>query len=397
MGSLKIFTKNIEESAKLQVLDMLNYEAFKEADIRIMPDVHSGKGCVIGFTAQLEEYIPNLVGVDIGCGMLTVNLGKNEIDLPALDDFITKNIPSGKNVYINRRPDFDLEQLHCFKELKNISRLNQSLGTLGGGNHFIEIDKNPDTGDFYLIIHSGSRNLGLQVATLYQQKAIQYQSDLHQIKVDYILHELPAEERESAIQQLKMEYIPDELCFLSPSDKILYLHDMKITQNFAEKNRFAILKEILSFLNLPIERFKEVDSFSEFKENTYFETVHNYISSKDGITRKGAISAEKGQLVLIPMNMRDGCLLATGLGNEDWNCSAPHGAGRTMSRTKAKEKLDLIKFEDMMKDVYSTSVSINTLDEAPDAYKPSEELINAINGETVTINTFCYPIYNFKA
>lgn len=399
MKNVKIFTKNIEQEAIDQINELLDQEAFKNSKIRIMPDVHAGKGCVIGFTGNLgDKVIPNIVGVDIGCGMLCVKLGKVDLNLEKLDQIIRQYIPSGMNVHETQKYKFlELEQLYCFKELTNKNNyLEKSLGTLGGGNHFIEIDIDEDNNK-YLVIHTGSRNLGKQVAEIYQNKAIEYCSYKKEMKEEKekVIKEYKEQGKQKEIQNKLIEInkkyegktkLPKELCYLEGKLREDYLHDMKICQEFAVLNRDNIAKEIL---------------FNYFTDELIpvcnkFETIHNYISFEDNIVRKGAISAKKGERVLIPMNMRDGCIIGIGKGNDDWNQSAPHGAGRIMSRSKAKETLNLKDFENSMNGIYTTSVSESTIDESPMAYKPMDEIIKCI-GDTVEIERIIKPIYNFKA
>ena len=398
---LKIFTNNVEAEAVEQINLLLEQEPFKDCKVRIMPDVHAGKGCVIGFTADLgDKVIPNIVGVDIGCGMLCVELGKIDLDLEKLDEVINEFIPSGMNVHKKEKYNFDkLEELCCYKVLKNKDNyLNRSMGTLGGGNHFIEIDED-DEGNKYLVIHTGSRNLGKQVAELYQNEAIRQHSYFNEIQAEkqLMINMLQLQNREQEIEQKLKEIenkyngktkMPRDLCYLEGEIREAYLHDMKICQKYASLNRKYIADEILSrYFGPGLEGFVELHSF---------ETIHNYISFEDNIVRKGAISAKKDERVLIPINMRDGSIIAVGKGNEDWNCSAPHGAGRIMSRTKAKQTFQLDEFVKSMKDVYSTSVLEETIDEAPFVYKPMQEIIDNIH-DTVEIEKIIRPIYNFKA
>ena len=396
MKDLKIFTKNIEEEAIKQINELLEQEAFKDSKVRIMPDVHAGKGCVIGFTGDLgNKVIPNIVGVDIGCGMLCVGLGQADIDLKELDKVIHNYIPSGMNVNEEIYEYFDISRLLCHKELKNKDEwLEKSLCSLGGGNHFIEIDIDEDNNK-YLVIHTGSRNLGKQVAELYQEKAIKYCSYEKEMKEERekIIKEYKDQGKEKEIQQSLIEVnkkyegktkLPKDLCYLEGKLREDYLHDMKICQEFASKNRELIATKIINKLGLYL-----------FIEN-HFETIHNYIDFEDNIIRKGSIKADKGKQVIIPMNMRDGCIIGIGKGNDDWNCSAPHGAGRIMSRMKAKMELSLTDFEESMKDVYTTSVCDETLDESPMVYKPMQEIIDNIK-DTVDVIKIIKPIYNFKA
>lgn len=392
MSNLKIFTKNIEDKALEQVNTLIAQDAFKDAKIRIMPDVHAGAGCVIGFTGDLgDKVIPNIVGVDIGCGMLTIELSKKIDNLEGLDNFITKNIPNGFNVSsVEKCPQEFLELFKCYDELASVSRLKKSLGSLGGGNHFIEIDTDGETD--YLVIHTGSRNLGLQVADLYQKKAEDYIKKLNGNNISEIIQELKKDgmekEIEAAIKKAKENevHIPRELSYIEGEDREDYLHDMKLAQEFAVENRKNIAMLILEYLK-DSEDIQMVDSF---------ETIHNYIDLESNIVRKGAISAKEGEKVIIPINMRDGCIIATGKGNEDWNYSAPHGAGRILSRAAAKSQISLEDFQESMKDVYTTSVDTSTIDESPFAYKSIDEILSNIV-DTVEVDKIIKPIYNFKA
>ena len=396
MKNLKIFTKNIEQEAINQINELLEQEAFKDSKVRIMPDVHAGKGCVIGFTGDLgDKVIPNIVGVDIGCGMLCVELGNIDLNLERLDKIVRRYVPSGMNVHELpiQLSDVYLNELYCFKELKNKDNwLEKSLGTLGGGNHFIEVDIDTDNNK-YLVIHTGSRNLGKQVAEIYQNKAIDYCSYKKEMQEEKqkIIKEYKEQGKQREIQNKLIEInkkyegktkLPKDLCYLEGDLRKQYLHDMKICQAFATHNRKYIASIILEYMNL-IE-----------KDN--FQTIHNYISFEDNIVRKGAISAKKGERVLIPMNMRDGCIIGIGKGNDDWNQSAPHGAGRIMSRAKARETFNLDEYKESMNGIYTTSVNEETIDEAPMVYKPMQEIIDCI-GDTVEIEKIIKPIYNFKA
>lgn len=415
--NLKIFTKNIEQEAIKQIDLLLEQETFKDCKVRIMPDVHAGKGCVIGFTADLgDKVIPNIVGVDIGCGMLCVELGKVELDLEKIDKVINEYVPSGRNIREQKLIEFEkINDLYCLRELKETKKFNRALGTLGGGNHFIEIDVD-DEGNKYLIIHTGSRNLGNQVANYYQDLAIQLCSGKEEMfkRKEEIIKTYKEQGRKQEIQkalkELKKEYknnkpeLPNELCYLEGKYREMYLHDMKICQQYASLNRKFIIREILSkyfnsnkimIANAENHYYGQILS-DVFSRMSWFETVHNYISFEDNIVRKGAIRANKGERVIIPINMRDGSIIAVGKGNEDWNCSAPHGAGRIMSRSKARSVVDLEEFKNSMKDVYSTSVVEETIDEAPMVYKPMKEIIDNIK-DTVEIERIIKPIYNFKA
>ena len=400
MKNLKIFTKNIDEEALKQINELLDQDAFEDSKVRIMPDVHAGKGCVIGFTGDLgNKVIPNIVGVDIGCGMLCIELGNVELDLEKIDNIIRKYVPSGRNVHEKTQSKFvDLKKLYCLKELKNNNDfLERSLGTLGSGNHFIEIDKDEDNNK-YLVIHTGSRNLGKQVASIYQEKAIKYcsykkemQEEKEKIKLEYKKQGRKSEII-AALIDVEKKYegktkLPIDLCYLEGENREKYLHDMKICQEFARNNRLCIAKQILF-------NYFNIDNLdNNFK---YFETIHNYISFEDNIIRKGAIAARSNERVLIPMNMRDGCIIGIGKGNDDWNKSAPHGAGRIMSRNKAKETVRIDEYKNSMSGIYTTSVNEDTIDEAPMVYKPMQEIVECIK-DTVEIEKIIKPIYNFKA
>lgn len=408
MKDLKIFTDDVEQEAINQINELLDQEAFKDSKIRIMPDVHAGKGCVIGFTGNLgDKVIPNIVGVDIGCGMLCVELGNIDLDLERLDKIIREYVPSGFEVHDERKYKFlELQDLKCYRELKDTKRLERSIGTLGGGNHFIEIDIDEDNNK-YLVIHTGSRNLGKQVAEYYQELANQlcnynigeYKEKQQELIKTYKEHDRK-QEIQSALMKLKEEYkidhkkIPKDLAYLEGQYREDYLHDMKICQEFAILNRKTIANIILKNI-MYYQDGEEPLNCWDLKDD-YFETIHNYISFEDNIVRKGAISAKKGEKVLIPMNMRDGCIIGVGKGNDDWNQSAPHGAGRIMSRMKAKETFNLDEYKESMKDIYTTSVNENTIDEAPFVYKPMQEIIDNIS-DTVDIIKIIKPIYNFKA
>ena len=359
-GEAKVFTNELDSSASGQIKALCEQPFITGSKIRIMPDVHAGKGCTIGTTMTIGDYVvPNLVGMDIGCGMLTVQLEEKRLNLPELDSFIHQNIPYGRDVRERTHRShgrINLEDLRCYKKV-DTRRAKESLGTLGGGNHFIEVDKDDD-GTLYLVIHTGSRNLGLRVAELYQKKAY------------------------NAVGGRKQTEIPYELAYLTGEEKDDYLYDMAFMQRFAELNRRIIKEVILDGLKL-----HEVDSFT---------TIHNYIDTDKMILRKGAVSANEGERLLIPMNMRDGSLICTGLGNEDWNCSAPHGAGRRFSRTEAENSFTVSEFKKQMEGIYTTSVSKDTLDECPMAYKPMDEILGNIS-DTVRVERIIRPIYNFKA
>lgn len=385
------FAKVIDENAVEQIRRMCDFEFTQGSKIRIMPDVHAGAGCTIGTTMTVKDkVVPNVVGVDIGCGMFTVKLDNKEIDLAKIDE-AAHYIPSGFNTWEGRIERFDLTGLACFRMLKRTKRLQMSLGTLGGGNHFIEVDMSND-GTKYLVIHSGSRNLGLQVAGYYQQLAI----DLNRGKEEYfakkeaIISEYKAAGRRKEIQKALEELqwtardatIPDDLCFVYGKYLDDYLHDVDICQKFAVRSRELMAEIICERVGLtPVESF---------------HTIHNYINIDEMILRKGAIAAHAGERALIPVNMRDGSILAVGKGNPDWNYSAPHGAGRLMSRITAKESLSMEDYKKSMEGIYTTSVNEATIDEAPMAYKSIDDIIDVIS-ETVDIIEVLKPIYNFKA
>ncbi|URZ17563.1 hypothetical protein CLFE_036160 [Clostridium felsineum DSM 794] len=397
-NTARVYTSKLEPEVVAQIVELCNQDFCKNSKIVIMPDTHAGKGCVIGFTADLgDKVIPNIVGVDIGCGMTTIELGKINIDLEKLDEIIRKYVPSGMSVHEGRSVKFnELKELYCYRDLKNTKRIEKSIGTLGGGNHFIELNKD-DEDNIYLVIHSGSRNLGKQVAEIYQNIAI----DLCSGKEDYfkekdkLIEEYKRQGKrkliEAKLKELKKEYddmkpsYPKELCFLTGKYREKYLNDMNICQEYAALNRETMADIILKKL-----------MGKSLKDFSYFNTVHNYINFKDNIIRKGSISAYKDEKLLIPINMRDGSILAFGKGNADWNYSAPHGAGRLMSRNRAKAELSLEEFKKSMEGIYTTSINYSTLDEAPMAYKPIEEIIENIK-DSVEVYKILKPIYNFKA
>lgn len=401
MSYLKIFAKTIEDEARDQIDLLLAQDAFKDCKVRIMPDVHAGAGCVIGFTADLgDKVIPNIVGVDIGCGMLTIKLGNIDIDYAELDRVIRETVPSGRNVHEGRIVKYDkIQQIKCYRDLKDTRRFERSIGTLGGGNHFIEIDEAAD-GEKYLVIHTGSRNLGKQVAEYYQKLAIELMQGKDELyaKQEQLIADYKAQGRKNEIQDAIKELhktfkpnplnIPKDLCYLTGKYREDYLHDMRICQEFAHLNREIIAAQI-------IKGMRWHEEFGPPKDTVFFHTVHNYIDNSNMI-RKGAISAKEGERLLIPINMRDGCIIGIGKGNPDWNYSAPHGAGRLMSRSKARGTIDLKDYESSMEGIYTTSVSYDTIDESPMAYKPMDEIIECIK-DTVEIEKIIKPVYNFKA
>ena len=391
VNSAICYAKVVEQEAIDQIARMCDYDFTAGSRIRIMPDVHAGKGCTIGTTMTVhDKVVPNIVGVDIGCGMYTVNLGKQESDFARLDE-AAHYVPSGMNVWESRQARFDLERLRCYRSLKDARRLERSLGTLGGGNHFIEVDQAAD-GTKYLVIHSGSRNLGKQVAEIYQTLAV----DLNKGKETYfeerdkIIREYKAAGRRKEIQAALEEIswnarettMPEDLCYLYGKYLEDYLYDVEICQEFARRNREKIAEVLLERTGL--------------QGSDGFHTIHNYIDTQEMILRKGAIAAHAGEKVLIPINMKDGSVLAVGKGNPEWNYSAPHGAGRLMSRRTAKEQLNMEQYRELMKGVYTTSVCEETLDEAPMAYKSLDDIIDVIR-ESVDVMDVLKPIYNFKA
>ena len=383
----------VEQEAISQILRMCNHEFTAGSRIRIMPDVHAGKGCTIGTTMTVtDKVVPNIVGVDIGCGMYVVKLGHVTIDLAALDE-AAHSIPSGMRVWDRIYRPFDLKQLRCYPHLKNPGYLECSLGTLGGGNHFIEANQAKD-GSLYLVVHSGSRNLGKQVAEYYQKLAISLHDGTEQLEKErqLLIAHYKANGTKHRLQQALKEFnlehpkrnsgIPDDLCYLYGSNLEDYLHDVKICQDFARRNRETIAETLLKHTGLTA-----LESF---------HTIHNYIDTDEMILRKGAIAAHEGEVVLIPINMRDGSILAVGRGNPDWNYSAPHGAGRLMSRSQAKATLSMEEYQKTMEGIYTTSVSQSTLDESPMAYKSLEDILDSVQ-ESVDIIDVLKPIYNFKA
>lgn len=385
------YAKVIEEEAVEQIRRMCDYSFTEGSRIRIMPDVHAGKGCTIGTTMTIrDKAVPNIVGVDIGCGMYTVKLGKAKLDLERLDA-AAHYIPSGLNVWDQPQEPFDLEALRCHSSLQNTSRLACSLGTLGGGNHFIEVDMAAD-GTKYLVVHSGSRNLGKQVAEHYQRRAVSMHNgrEAKQARRSALIAQYQAEGRtdelEAAVQALSKEdhrsKLPDDLCYVYGSALEDYLHDVEICQRFARKNRERMARILLERTGIEAE--------------DAFHTIHNYIDTEERILRKGAIAAHAGERVLIPINMRDGSVLAVGRGNPEWNYSAPHGAGRILSRSAARSQLSLEEYRREMEGIYTTSVNEATLDEAPMAYKSLSDILDVI-AESVDVQEVLKPIYNFKA
>ena len=390
-NSAIIYTDNVENKVINQIKTLLDQEFVKGSKIRIMPDVHVGIGCTIGTTMTIEDKIvPNLVGVDIGCGLEVIKIKNKDIELQKMDKLIYSKIPSGFKIR-NKEHKFndkiDLNQLKSRREV-NLKRARLSIGTLGGGNHFIEANKDSEE-NIYIVIHSGSRNLGHQVASLYQKKAYNALNKNTKKDIDEFVAQLRAQGRGKDIKrELKKRRsgavtdIPRDLAYLSGQLFDDYIHDMKIVQYFAELNRQAMAEEIVRGMKLDV-----VEQFT---------TIHNYVDTENMILRKGAVSAQLGEKLIIPINMRDGSLICIGKGNAEWNYSAPHGAGRVMSRTKAKKVLNLNEFKETMEGIYTTSVNRSTIDECAFAYKPMDEIIRNI-GDTVDIIDRIVPIYNFKA
>jgi tRNA-splicing ligase RtcB len=380
-----VYAETFEYEAYEQVKKLANFEAYQNAKIRIMPDAHAGKGCTVGTTMTISDKItPNLVGVDIGCGMLTSELKGDVIDFAILDDVIKNNVPSGFNIHQESKKSFDFSNLRCQKHV-DLGRASLSIGSLGGGNHFIEIGKSENTGKLYLVIHSGSRKLGGDVCKYYQDTAfknVNEMSTITQALIDKLKKEGREKEIAAELKKIKKPVTDKELAFLSGDDFANYMNDMSIVQQFAILNRKTMAEIIIKEANL-----REVDRF---------ETIHNYIDFKRMILRKGAVSSENGQRLIIPINMRDGSLLCVGKGNEEWNYSAPHGAGRLMSRSRAKATINMNDFSDSMKNIYSTSVVPETLDESPQAYKSIEEIRTAIV-DTVDVIDTIKTVYNFKS
>ncbi len=385
-----IYTDVVDEGAIKQIKAMTDNVVYEGQKIRVMPDVHAGNAATVGTTVTINgKAIPNAVGVDIGCGMETVKLLEKEIDFEKLDKLIYDKIPSGRNFRAEPHKlssEIDLSKLKCYREIKS-EQAYKSIGTLGGGNHFIEVDKD-ENGSLYLVVHSGSRHLGVEVASYYQSEAFRHLCGCSKIQLKKLIDDLRAEGRfdeiQTAINQAKKNNVD-----INPADAYLegelfedYIHDMKLVQQFATLNRKAMIDEIVSGM--------------DFHITEQFTTVHNYIDTDSIILRKGAVSAKYDEILLIPINMRDGSLICKGKGNADWNFSAPHGAGRLISRGKARATLDMDEYQKQMQGIYTTSVNTNTLDEAPMAYKSMQDIVDNIE-PTVEILKRIVPVYNFKA
>ncbi len=390
-GQAKVYTDIVDEVAVSQIIEMMNQPFTENTTVRIMPDVHAGMGCTIGTTMTItDKVVPNMVGVDIGCGMETVRLKEKHIEVQQLDKLIYAKIPSGfkiRDTAHRYSEKINLEELYCVEHI-NLDRALNSIGTLGGGNHFIEADKGSD-GSIYIVVHSGSRHLGIEVAKYYQNQAYAQLNMSSQEEIDELITNLKAQGKQKQIEKeikklvnTKRTDIPKNLAYTEGKLFKQYIHDMQIVQKFALINRMAMMDEIIKGMNLhPEERFA---------------TIHNYIDTENLILRKGAVSAQKGEKLIIPINMRDGSLICTGKGNKDWNYSAPHGAGRLMTRSQAKQSFTVSEFKKTMNGIFTTSVNQGTLDECPMAYKSMNDIVDNI-GDTVDICDVIKPIYNFKA
>jgi len=387
------YASELEPTAEGQIRAVCDQEAFGESRIRIMPDVHAGKGCTIGTTMTItDKIVPGMVGVDIGCGMETVRLAEREIDFAALDALIRKEIPCGRDIRSvphELNDQIDLEQLRCASHV-NLNRAERSIGTLGGGNHFIEVDRGGD-GTLYLVVHSGSRHLGTQVCGYYQEEGFRALCGSARFQIDQLIRDMKAQgnsrEIHKTLKKLRQQRaeaapVPKDLAYVEGSLFDDYIHDMRITQHFAVLNRKAMTDVILRGMGLT-----GVEEFT---------TIHNYIDTQKMILRKGSVSAEAGEKLLIPINMRDGSLICIGKGNDEWNCSAPHGAGRLMSRKQAFAELSMDDYTAEMEGIWSSCIVRDTLDESPMAYKPIDEIVSQI-GPTAEIVERIRPVYNFKA
>ena len=387
------YTDILEETARLQIKDLCDQRLFAGSQIRIMPDVHAGTGCTIGTAMTItDKVVPSFVGVDIGCGMETVKVAEKEIDFAKLDRVIRSQIPSGENVRKAPHPlsaKVNLHELSCLPSI-NLERVMLSMGTLGGGNHFIEFDRDNE-GFLYLIVHSGSRYLGVQTASYYRKLGWKTMNTISKEARWELIEQYKAEghqqDIEKGLRELKNGFIassdiPERFAYVEGQNFKDYIHDMRIVQQYAALNRRAITQTILDAMGLT--------------EINCFTTVHNYIDTENMILRKGAVSAQQGEQLLIPINMRDGALICVGKGNPEWNCSAPHGAGRILSRTAALNTLTIEEFRQEMKGIYTTCVTQSTLDESPMAYKDLDDILSQI-GPTAKLVNQIKPVYNFKA
>lgn len=390
-NTAKVFTNTVDQASIAQVIELCNQEFVSKSRIRMMPDIHAGAGCTIGTTMTIsDKIVPNLVGVDIGCGMYTLQLKEKRIELEKLDKIIRQYVPAGFLIQEQAHPLTEkiyLSELRCHKHINSL-RAELSIGTLGGGNHFIEVDKDEED-NLYLVIHTGSRHLGVEVANYYQDIGYNKLNQCDKSAIRSIIERLKSDGKQRQIQaelnklkNVKKTNIPKHLAYVEGTDFDDYLHDMEIVQNFAKFNRQAIADTIVRKMKLHI-----VDAFT---------TTHNYIDIQNRILRKGSVSAQKGERLLIPINMRDGSLMCIGKGNADWNYSAPHGAGRLMSRSEAKQSFTVSEFKKQMQGIYTTSVGRDTLDECPMTYKSMQDIIENVE-PTVEIVKIIKPIYNFKA
>lgn len=386
----KVFTDVVDEESISQVMNLLNQPYTEGSKIRMMPDIHAGAGCTIGTTMTIKDKVcPNLVGVDIGCGMHTIHIKETHFEPQKLDKVIREGIPSGFAIRDKEHrfvDDVDLDELCCAKHI-DMNRARKSIGTLGGGNHFIEANKDDD-GNIYVVVHSGSRHLGLEIANFYQEAGFKALTTYSAEEIEAVINELKAQGHEKDIQKTlknmksKKSSVPKPLAYVEGDLFDQYIHDMEIAQKYAMLNRAAMMDVIVKGMGFHVlERFT---------------TIHNYIDTENMILRKGSVSAQEGEKLLIPINMRDGSLLCTGKGNEDWNFSAPHGAGRLMSRSAAKQTFTVSQFRKEMEGIFTTSVGQSTLDECPMAYKGIDDIVGNIE-PTVTIDAIIKPVYNFKA
>lgn len=385
-NTAKVYTDNVDRESISQVIELLNQEYIEDSNIRIMPDCHAGAGCVIGTTMTIKDKVcPNLVGVDIGCSVSAYKIKEKSVDLKKLDEVVNKYIPSGFSVHEEPIASSNADKIIA---PVNIELAMRSLGTLGGGNHFLELSKD-DSGNFWLIIHTGSRHLGLEVAKYYMERAQKkLNKENTKDEIEKVVAELKAHGRQKDIEKAIKEIVkrkpklPKDLSYVYGKDFENYIHDMHIVQLHAAINHRTIAEIIEEKMDWHI-----VESVT---------TMHNYIDVENGILRKGAVSAQTGEKLVIPMNMRDGTLLCVGKGNPDWNFSAPHGAGRILSRSQAKDAVSMEEFKESMEGIYSTSVMESTIDEAPMVYKPIEEILENIK-DTVDVMAVLKPVYNFKA
>ena len=373
-NTARVFAVSVDSESYAQVLRMCNVEELRDSVIRMMPDMHASQGCTVGTSMTVGEKLnPAYVGSDIGCGMQVYKLEDNTVSLPALDDAVRELVPSGAALYPRANPiikKVDIQSLYAFPVLRH-DTVSRSIGTLGGGNHFIELDKSVD-GEYYLVIHSGSRRLGKDVALYHQKMAF------------FTTHGITPEEvakKRMRVSDVKSRLIPSQ-CFLSGEYKARYLHDMNIAVKYAEVSRKHMGELIIARLGL--------------KVSESFTTVHNYIDTERSILRKGAVSAQEGEKLIIPINMRDGSLICVGKGNPDWNYTAPHGAGRVLKRSDAKATVTLEEYREAMKGVYSTSVNESTIDESPMAYRSMDDIYNTVD-PTAAVTDIITPVYNFKA